>query len=207
MKLVDIGSHIQNKGIYLGYRQILVDFAMSNTPYAYHVDEKAIAQAKEWTPEEVLIELQQKAKTKQHSICFGGGEPLLQVDYLKPLLAETLPLPTYLETNATLPKHLEEIKDKVDMFGVTLYPDFMKEFVESLSMIFDKHVFVRLIADKETTPNNVNTYAKIIAEINKEIPLIIEPLKECKQPLPLHAMAQRHLDDVRVIPAILWDKL
>ncbi|MBU0580271.1 MAG: radical SAM protein [Candidatus Margulisbacteria bacterium] len=204
MKLVSIATHIQNKGLYIGYRQIYLDFALSNVPYDYPVDEKALAQAKEYDPEDVLIQINQLAKTNHQAICLGGGEPLLQVDYLKPLLEKELPLPVCLETNATLPKHLAEIKDKISIFSINLKPDFTKEFIESMSIVKDEDVFVRLVSSREMTAKKVESFAKIIAEINQDIPLIIEPLKDCKEPLPLQAMAQRHLNDVRVIPAIQW---
>lgn len=207
MKLVSLATHIQNKGLYIGYRQIMLDFALSNIPYDYPVNEKDLAQAKEWTPEEALEQIQKLAKTFHQTICLGGGEPLLQVDYIKPLLAKELPLPVCLETNATLPKNLKEIKEKIAVFALSLKADFMKEFIESLTMVKDEDTFIRLIAHKDVTPKNVETYSKIIAEINKDIPLIIEPLKDCKEPLPLQAMAQRHLNEVRVIPAIQWGKI
>lgn len=207
MRLVSLNTHIQNKGLYIGYRQILLDFALSNLPYDYPVSEQILKQAKEYTPEEVFERISQLAKTNHQAICFGGGEPLLQVDYIKSLLEKDLPLPIYLETNATLPKHLAEIKDKISMFSLSLRPDYIKEFVDSLSMVQDKNVFVKLVASREVTPKNAETYAKIVAEINKNIPFIIEPLKDCREPLPLHAMAQRHLKDVRVIPAIHWGSI
>ena len=204
MRLVSLDTHIQNKGLFIGYRQILLELALSNLPYDHPVDKKMLDQAKEWTPEEAYDKIVQLAKTRHQAICLGGGEPLLQVDHLKPLLERELPLPLYLETNATLPKNLEEIKDKITFFGFNLKPAFIKEFVESLGLVEGKNVHIRLVADRETSPKNVETYAKIIAELRPDIPFIIEPLKECKEPLPLQAMAQRHLQDVRVIPAVQW---
>lgn len=207
MKLVSLATHIQNKGLYIGHRQIFLDLAMSNLPYDYPVNEKELDQAKEWSAEEAADKIAQLAKTHHQAICLGGGEPLLQVDQLKPLLEKDLPLPVYLETNATLPKNLKEIKEKVAVFSLSLKPNFIKEFIESLSLVQGEDTFVRLVADKEVTPKNAETYAKMIAEMNRSIPLIIEPLKDCKEPLPLQAMAQRHLNEVRVIPAIQWGKI
>lgn len=204
MKLVSIDTHIQNKGIYLGYRQILLDFAFSNVPYDHPVDPKVLERAKDHTPEEVFERIAQLAKAPHQAICFGGGEPLLQVDFMKPLLEKKLPFPVYLETNGTLPKNLSEIKDSIDMVSVSLRPDFIKDFIESLLLVQDKKVFVKLVTSKDVTPKNAEQYAKMISEINKDIPLIIEPLRDCKEPMPLQAMALRFLSDVRVIPAVSW---
>ncbi|MFC1517693.1 radical SAM protein [Candidatus Margulisiibacteriota bacterium] len=204
MKLISLDTHIQNKGAYIGQRQIFLDFALSNLPYDYPVNEKILAQAKDWTPEEVFEKIEKLARTRHQVICLGGGEPLLQVDYLKPLLEKELPLPVCLETNATLPKNLKEIKDKISIFSLSLSQDFIKEFVECLVLVQEEDTFIRIVAHRDVTPKKIETYAKIIGEISKDIPMIIEPLKDCKEPLPLQAMAQRHLNDVRVIPAVHW---
>ncbi len=204
MKLVSIDTHIQNKGIYLGHRQVLLDFAFSNTAYDHPVDPKVLERAKDHAPEEVFERIQLLTKAPHQAICFGGGEPLLQVEFIKPLLEKKMSFPLYMETNGTLPKNLAEVKDAFDMFAISLKPDFIKDCIESILLVQDKKVFVRLVASKDVTPKNAEQYAKMISEINTDIPLIIEPLRDCKEPMPLQAMALRFLSDVRVIPAVNW---
>lgn len=195
MKLHSVSVDIQRKGFYFGHRQILVNFAVSNTFSPYN---DIFSDGKEILPEELLVQLKDLAKQKPELICFGGGEPLLQIDYFKTMLEE-LPLPLYLQTNGTLPKPLAEIKQYISMVGVELIPDYEKEFLETITLLRDNDFYVRLIVNKDTAPKQVEDYARIIASV-KKVPLVLEPLFGQKSYLSLQALALRHLKEVLVIP-------
>ena len=56
-----------------------------------------------------------------HSVSLTGGEPQLHAEFLKeflPLIKEETKI--YLETNATLPKNLETIKDYIDIISADI---------------------------------------------------------------------------------------
>jgi organic radical activating enzyme len=195
MKLHSVSVDIQRKGFYLGHRQILVNFAVSNTISPYN---DIFSDGKEILPEELLAQLKDLAKQKPELICFGGGEPLLQIDYFNTILEE-LPLPLYLQTNGTLPKPLAEIKQYISMVGVELIPDYEKEFLETIKLLRDNDFYVRLIVNKDTAPKQVEDYARIISSV-KNVPLVLEPLFGQKSYLSLQALALRHLKEVLVIP-------
>ncbi len=59
-------------------------------------------------------------KGLHHSVSITGGEPLLQVDFLKNLLPKIKEkgLKAYLETNGTMPDRLSEIIDLVDIVAM-----------------------------------------------------------------------------------------
>lgn len=195
MQIHSINVDIQRKGLYLGHRQIMVNFALSNTSSPYN---DIPTEGKEVFPEELLAQLKELTKQKTELICFGGGEPLLQIDYFKNILEE-LPLPLYLQTNGTLPKPLSEIKEYISMTGIELIPDYEKEFLETIMVLRDSDFYVRLVVSKDTTPKQVEDYARIIASV-KNVPFVLEPLFGTKNYLSLQALALRHLKEVLVIP-------
>ncbi len=196
MKINSIAIDIQHKGLYLGDRQIMVRFVLSNTP-SHYKDVPDIG--KEVTPEELAAELKTLAKQKPAMICFTGGEPLLQVDYYKKHLND-LPLPLYFETNATVPLAVEEVKAYVSMFGLELVPGYEKEFSETMMRLKNNDFHVRLVVTKEITPEQVENYAKIIASIKPQTVFILEPIFGIKNYLALQVLALRHLSDVKVVP-------
>lgn len=195
MQIHSLVVDIQRKGLYIGQRQLLVNFALSNTDSPYH---DIPLTGKEYLPEELLAQLKELAKQKPEMICFGGGEPLLQIDYYKKYLEE-MPLPLYFEINGTLPKAAKEISAYVSMFGIEYLPDYQKEFIETISLLKGSDFYVRFIINKEIAPKAVEDLAKIIASV-KNSTLILEPIFGVKNYLSLQALAHRHLTDVRVIP-------
>lgn len=195
MNLTGIDVDIMRHGAYLGERDIFVRFAVSNTTNPYN---DIPMTGNEYGLDEVLLQLNELARKKPQMICFTAGEPLLQIDFFRELL-DALPLPLHLETNATLPEPLKDVARFASRIELLLLPEFVKEFTESLIIVKDNDVSVRLIATKESTPQEIENYSKIIASV-KNCPLIIEPLFGVKNYLSLQAMALRHLSEVRVVP-------
>lgn len=196
MLISSINVDVQRHGLLIGQRQLIVKFAKSNTESPYN---DIPQDGKEYTADEFLKITADLAKQKTDWICFTGGEPLLQIDYINPVL-DQLSLPLYLETNGTLPKEVSEIKKSIMLAGVQLVPSFYKEFIDTLLYLNDTDYYVRLIIDKEITAKDVDEYAKRIAGIRTKTVLVLEPLFGCKNYLSFQAMALRHLSDVRVIP-------
>jgi len=220
--------------MYVGERQTFIRFAGCNLTCAYCDTPQALVLTKEFTvktdketkkhnnPASVqqLLELTLSfPKNLTHSVSLTGGEPLLQVDFLKNFLPELRKekLPIYLETNGVLPKHLEEIIDLVDIvsFDIKLpsstgLSPYWKEHKAALEIAYTKQVFTKVVVTKESRPKEIDEAASLIAEIDAEIPLIIQPVTphgHIKRPLPeelfaFHAIAKRKLKQVRVIPQV-----
>ncbi|MBI5699745.1 7-carboxy-7-deazaguanine synthase QueE [Candidatus Saganbacteria bacterium] len=233
-QLNEVFSSFQGEGLYAGERQTFIRFAGCNLTCAYCDTPQALALTKEFTvktdketkkynnPASVqqLLELTLAfPKNLTHSVSLTGGEPLLQVDFLKNFLPELRKekLPIYLETNGVLPKHLEEIIDLVDIvsFDIKLpsatgLSPYWKEHKAALEIAYTKQVFTKVVVTKESKPKEMDEAATLIAEIDAEIPLIIQPVTphgHIKRPLPeelfaFHAIAKRKLKQVRVIPQV-----
>jgi 7-carboxy-7-deazaguanine synthase len=195
MNLANIDVDVLRHGLYLGERDVCVRFAVSNTETPY---KDTPMTGTEYGLDEVLLQLKDLTKKKPQMICFTGGEPLLQIDFYRELL-DQLPLPLSLETNGTLPEPLKDVAPFASRIELQLLPDFVKEFTESLIVVKDSNLSIRFIATKDSAPQEIENYAKIIASV-KNCPLIIEPIFGVKNYLSLQAMALRHLTDVRVIP-------
>jgi organic radical activating enzyme len=170
--------------------------------------------------DQLLERISSFLKTKElvHSISMTGGEPLLQVDFLKNFLPELKKqdLKIYLETNGVLPKHLEEIIDQVDIVSLdfklpssTGLSAYWSEHKRALEVAYTKEVFVKMVVTRETKALEINEAASIIASIDPEIQTILQPvtphgpIKHRPGPEELFsffAVAKRKLKRVRVIP-------
>ncbi len=119
-------SSIQGEGIYIGERQIFVRFLMCNLSCSYCDTQDCLIPQKTYRVEQTpgkrdfkilnnpvgidelcgTVDQFNNVKGLNHSIAITGGEPLLQVDFLKnffPKLKER-GLTIYLETNGTMPE-------------------------------------------------------------------------------------------------------
>jgi len=209
MYLQEIFFSFQGEGLYIGQSQIFIRFAGCNLSCSYCDEPQSFESGTKYTPDEILNTIKPMLKSKPHSIAITGGEPLLQVDALKELLPQ-LSLPLYLETNGTLPKHLSEIKDQIDIFAVDYKPGYDEEFIEFLNQITDpKKTFVKYIVTKSPPIRDIQKLVKIISTINPEIALVLQPvtpfsgIKEkatFEDIQKTYNLAKHELPNVRVIP-------
>jgi organic radical activating enzyme len=150
-RINEIFSSIQGEGVYAGQRQIFVRFSGCNLRCSYCDTEFDTSQ--EYSARELLSEIASFGKGF-HSISFTGGEPLLQKDFLKEILAlvKQAGERTYLETNGTLPLALREVIENVDIIAMDIklpssggHNDFWQEHRESLSICAGKDVFIKAV--------------------------------------------------------------
>lgn len=155
-----------------------------------------------------------------HSVSVTGGEPLLHARFLAEWLphARRLGLQVFLETNGLLPDHLERVIRLVDVVSMDLkaptavgldpekvwgrHCDFLK--IAARTMVYGK-----LVITCSTRQDEVERAAAVIREVDRSIPLILQPvtpfgsIRDRVAPqrlLALQALAARRLADVRVIP-------
>jgi len=237
--LTEIFASFQGEGIYAGERQVFLRFAGCNVACSYCdspqalelpkiVKYEALAGAKKSelipNPLEVskLIELilaLNKPQGINHSISLTGGEPLLQVEFLKlflPELKKSTNLPIYLETNGTLPEYLSEVIDLIDIIAMDLKlpsatgasPQW-KEHKKFLEIAYMKELFVKAVFTKETNIMEIDEAAGIVAGIDEKIPFVLQPVTPhgkishrpgVEQMFAFHAIAKKKLSRVRVIP-------
>lgn len=237
-QLHEIFCSVQGEGIYVGERQIFVRFLMCNLSCPYCDSQDCLVPQKTFRVEEtpgkrdfkqhnnpatvdqiiVLLDPYIKQKDLIHSVSLTGGEPLLQVDFLKNLIPalKGKGLKTYLETNGTMPDRLKEIAPMVDIISMDFKlqsmsgaSDMIAENKKALEAAKGSQVFIKIVVGKPTKPIEIENASKAISDVDPETPLVIQPVtpvREIKhgpspeQVLSFQAIAKRHLSNVRVIP-------
>ncbi|UCF70411.1 MAG: 7-carboxy-7-deazaguanine synthase QueE [candidate division WOR-3 bacterium] len=150
---------------------------------------------------------------QERRVAITGGEPLVQVDFVQELCKRLSdPQKTlFLETNGSLPDALLRVRDYLDMIcldfkipSATQQKQMWHEHARSLHVASTKAVFVKVVIDANYRTAEVRKTCSIIARIDRKIPLVIQPVfgRKIDNLLELQRMAQRILDDVRVIPQI-----
>ncbi len=236
----EVFSSIQGEGIYIGERQIFIRFLMCNLSCAYCDSRDSLVPQKTFRVEETpgkrdfklynnpasvdqlssFIGVFNQQKKLHQSVSFTGGEPLLQVDLLKNLIPKIklAGLNVYLETNGTMPERLAEILDLVDIIAMdvklpsmTGSSDRLAEHKKCIQLAKDRNIFLKMVFGKESKPIEIENAAKMISEVNADIPLVLQPVTpageikhgpSAEQTLSFHSIAKRHLNDVRVIPQV-----
>lgn len=238
-QLNELFASIQGEGTYVGVRQIFIRFAGCNLSCQYCDSPQALVLSPTFRFEPVpgthkfetrvnpvdigqlidLVALLDKPAGAVHSVSLTGGEPLLQVDFLKaflPELKKTIKLPIYLETNGVLPDHLAEVIELVDIVALDLklpsatgLSPYWKEHKKALETAYLKEVFVKVVFAKESTIKEVDEAASLIAAVDENIPLVLQPVTphgatlhrpSAEQMLAFEATAKRKLKRVLVIP-------
>jgi len=233
-QLNEIFQSFQGEGPYVGERQIFIRFAGCNLSCEYCDSPQALAISETYKlgthPPQNLknpcsaakllehVTTLEKSKSHIHSVSLTGGEPLLQVDFLKNFLPELKKTgwPIYLETNGVLPKHLGEIIDLVDIVALdfklpssTGLSPYWAEHKASLETAYGKEVFVKIVATRNTKVQELDQAASLIASIDPEILTILQPVTPhgpvkhrptVEELFAFHNMLKRHLKRVRVIP-------
>ena len=156
-KIKEIFTSIQGEGPFVGYKQLFIRFCGCNLSCNYCDTDFDTIGAKEYT-EEDLTEIC-NSHSDCHSAALTGGEPLLNIDFLKEFLPNC-PLSVYLETNGTLFEELNEIVDYVDYISMDIkLPSCTEQSPQweahdkFLRNAKGKNIFVKVVFD-----NNINDY-------------------------------------------------
>ncbi len=183
-KISEIFDSIQGEGIYLGERQLFIRFYGCNLRCKY-CDTRQESYL-EYSPGELLDEIK-LYEEKFHSLSFTGGEPLVQVDFLKEVLAVTQSqhYKNYLETNGTLPGALAQVIDYVDIVamdiklpsstGCGVYWDAHRAFLKIASL---KEVFVKVVVCASTLEAEYLEALELVREISRQTVLVLQPNSE-----------------------------
>ncbi|MBI5700978.1 7-carboxy-7-deazaguanine synthase QueE [Candidatus Saganbacteria bacterium] len=239
-QLCEVFSSIQGEGIYLGERQVFIRFSGCNILCEYCDTVLSLELTPEYKFEQtpgkrdfklmpnpvsaadLILAVLSLAKQRSaiHSVCITGGEPLLQVDFLKEFLPELkkLGIKIFLETNGTLPKHLEEVIDIIDIVSMDMkVPSatggdfYLKEHKEFLETAYTKEVYVKTVVSEKTTVKEIEEISKLISSVDPAIPLVIQPVSQSREKkhtanmqllFALQIVAKKDLINVRVIPQI-----
>ena len=227
--LSSIFQSIQGEGIYVGERQIFLRFIGCNLSCQYcdtdPGDGKCAVKTSKGTQsldnpltaDDVakIVDTFLTNPNIYHSISLTGGEPLLQVDFLKELLPK-LKIKKYLETNGTLPAHVAEIIELIDIVAMDIKlpsatgcASYFKEHEKFLETTLFKDVFVKAVFTKDTLPKEIDDMCALIERVESEIPLVLQPATPQRgsknkptpeQILTFHTIAKKRLKKVLIIP-------
>ena len=225
----EIFASIQGEGLYCGQRQTFVRLAGCNLACEY-CDTPAARQKHptvclmERLPGSGEVDLIENPMSVEHIVeccrelgpgvvSITGGEPLVQVDFLEALTCElkSAGFVNHLETNGTLYRELASVIKWVDVIAMDMkLPSaagdgaLWDEHSQFLELASGTDVFVKVVVSANTTEDEIGHCRDLIAVLDKNIPLVIQPVST--EPVPgellmrLQDVASSQLADVRVIP-------
>ncbi|WP_378952222.1 7-carboxy-7-deazaguanine synthase QueE [Pelosinus sp. sgz500959] len=231
VNVVEVFSSIQGEGQYVGYRQIFVRLVGCNLECEFcdtPDSRQGMASGQiEITPgkrdfkiisnpipiSQLAAYINQLLILPHHSVSLTGGEPLCQtqaIEELAPLIHGMI----HLETNGTLPTELAKVLPYIDMISMdiklpsTSGQELWQKHEEFLRLANTRRVFVKIVVTNKTSTEEFQQAIELIATVNPEIPLIIQPvtpINHCggvspDQVLVWQEQALTLLTDVRVIP-------
>ena len=150
------------------------------------------------------------------AVSFTGGEPLLHWQFIGELSSalKNLGMKTFLETNGTLYNEFEKISGAIDIVSMDIkLPSVVGKNLFNVHEKFlraaqDKDLYVKIVVTGETTPEEFLSAVDLIASVDNEILLIVQPVtpvrKICavsaEKILSFQAAALHKIKNVRVIP-------
>lgn len=174
---------IQGEGPYIGYKQLFIRFCNCNLTCNYcDTDFLACDDSYKITPKELLEKINALDLTNIHSISLTGGEPLLEIEFLKkflPLINEKI----YLETNGTLHDKLTKVIDLIDIISMDIKlpsssknPDLFKRHEEFIKVCkkYEKDLFLKVVFDENITQYEIEKCIEIAR--NNDLEIILQPL-------------------------------
>lgn len=176
----EIFTSIQGEGLYIGELQTFVRFCKCNLNCKF-CDTKFLKDKYtiEYSAKELAgILLHDEAST----ISFTGGEPLMEIEFLREFLPLIKPHKTvYLETNGTLTNELALIIEFVDIVAAdiklkssTKQENQFEINDEFISVAKKKECFIKVVFDDKITKEEIAQTTKIAQKHN--VPLILQPV-------------------------------
>jgi 7-carboxy-7-deazaguanine synthase len=235
----EIFSSIQGEGSFVGYRQIFVRLCECNlachfcdTPesrerqQACQVEMTAGQRNFQAVPNPLTGAQLVEAVTRlahqlpHHSLAVTGGEPLVQVEFLRKVLpALQIHLPIFLETNGTLSSALDTLLGRVDFIAMDIKlpsathgEDYFAAHREFLLAAKNSPatVFVKIIVTAAANEAELQQAFGLVREIAPNIEVILQPATPTGEdktlaPSPQQVLAWQtlglaKLPRVRVIP-------
>jgi 7-carboxy-7-deazaguanine synthase len=218
-RITEIFHSLQGEGMYLGEPTTFVRFAGCNLDCSYC--DTPMAKAGNKVIEMDLPEAAAKITgltAPGDFVSFTGGEPLLQAGFIAALVPglKERGYRLYLETNGTLFKELAAIISGLDVVAMDIKPpsacgkDLWSIQQQFLQTAKDK-AFVKMVICSQTTADEVELAARMIAGVNKRLVFILQPAEGANAPemqtvRRYQALAGESLTNVSIIRQMhkLW---
>jgi organic radical activating enzyme len=191
--LVEVFSSFQGEGPYVGARQIFIRLGGCQLRCVYCDTPESWTRAGAWrleaeprsnpveADEVVAIVDSYRARARHHSVTFTGGEPLLQPDFLRAMMAgvRRLGLKVYLDTSGTLADRLARVADLIDIFafdvklpsceGVRLDWDDARACLE---LARGRDAFVKIVVMRDSREDEI---ARAVSIVPPDMPIFLQP--------------------------------
>ncbi|MBI5630292.1 MAG: 7-carboxy-7-deazaguanine synthase QueE [Elusimicrobia bacterium] len=217
-RIVRIFSSLQGEGLYLGQRQIFVRFGGCNLhcDYCDEPETIPIPSGALWSRSQVEEKIAALAKEKRpEAVSWTGGEPLLHVPFLKPMMAwaRGKGFRNYLETNGTRVGALRQVAGLCDVVAMDVKlpsatgRQTWSEHLEFLR-IAPKNTFVKVVLTSRSTPAEWRQVIRLMQEGSPDVTLVLQPatprlgVEPVAPELAIRFLRQARalLKDVRIIP-------
>lgn len=176
----EIFTSVQGEGLYVGEMQIFVRFCHCNLNCKYcDTDFKKNNKTIEYSAKDLAEYL---LHNETQTISLTGGEPLLEVSFLKEFLTLMKKHKTiYLETNGTLTNELAVIVDDVDIIcadikiqSATKQPNQFEINDEFLSVAKKKYCFIKVVFDENIDKYEISEIIRIAKK--HDLPIVLQPM-------------------------------
>ncbi len=217
-QISEIFKSIQGEGKYIGLPQLFIRFFQCHMHCSWCDTPDSIGDGKKDYQSYSLEQLKEEVRPLMpgcHSVSLTGGEPLLQVDFIRlflPYIREA-GLKVYLETSGVLYQALSQIVDQVDIVSMDLkLPSSTgcraswQEHAAFFDIARRKDCFLKVVVSKTTSSSDVQKAIELVKNINPQIPFYIQPnhfelseelLVKC---LEFQQLCSQSLKDVRIVP-------
>ena len=184
----EVFSSMQGEGIFFGKKQIFVRFCGCNLSCAFCDTPSTYLTSRQYGVSELIDEIHRlnMKEANCNSVSITGGEPLLQVEFLKEFLPSLKNggFEVYLETNGTLFENLNYVKDFVDIIAIdfkapssTRDASRWQDHKLFLKAAYGKkYIFIKVVVTADTTPEDIRTVRELVCEIDSNIPVVLQPV-------------------------------
>lgn len=179
-KINEIFKSKQGEGLWQGRSQVFLRFFGCNLNCQFCDTKQNSYQLMD--VKEVLNSI--ASFNKFHSISLTGGEPLLQIDFLRELsrCLKRRGQITYLETNGTLYQNLSKVIENIDTVAMDFkFPSstgsgpLWIEHQKFMEIAKNTNLFIKAVIGQNTTIDDLDKAIRIIKTNRPEVPLILQP--------------------------------
>ena len=209
-KIREIFTSMQGEGPFIGQQHVFVRFCKCNLNCDFCDTDFDYKNAKNYDVYQLFNELD---KSNAKVVSFTGGEPLMDVSFLKEFLSEfkeSLGKKIYLETNGLLFEELKEIIDYVDIVSMDIklqsatgQPNRFSCNEEFLKVALNKKVFLKVVFDKNIIQEEIDFCTSLAKKYN--VLLILQPKMPLDKELNIEEIYNKFCakyQSVRLIPQV-----
>lgn len=209
-KIKEIFTSIQGEGPYIGQKHIFVRFCKCNLNCAFCDTDFNIESALGYSIDELYEKLN---KIDCEITSFTGGEPLIDVDFLKLFLEKyksKLNKKIYLETNGTMINELTKIIDLIDIVSMdiklksaTNQPNKFEINEEFIKIARKKETFIKVVFDSNIEKNEIDYCCALAKKYN--LLLVLQPKMPMDKNLNIENIFEifyKNYKNIRLIPQV-----